>query len=83
MRVVVNKNNAVTALFNDLELTSIKNAAAEVVKNAKANGTTPVSPLATHPMTEEELYNTAVTSVCRIVSEQLAEECFIFPNEEI
>ena len=83
MRVIVAKDNSITALFSDLEIKCICDAANKVVENSKAAEQILVSPVGKRQLTEEEHYNTAVKNICDILADQLANECYFVPEIEV
>lgn len=80
MRIVVDKDNGITGLFSDLEIKAVCDAANKVVKQSKDAGQTVVSPVGKRALTEDEHYNTAVSNICKILIDQLANECYFIPE---
>lgn len=83
MRVIVSADNSITALFSDLEIKCICDAANKVVENSKKAERILVSPVGKRELTEQEHYNTAVANICKILTDQLAEECYFVPETEV
>lgn len=82
MRIVVNADNSVTGLFSDLEIKAVGDAANKVVAQSKEAGNQLVAPLGKRALTEEEMYNSAVLNISKILIEQLADECYFVPEVE-